>query len=108
VTGGRKKLHNEEIHNVYSSPSIIRMVKSTRVRWAEHAARMRSKRNAYRLWVGKPKGYKPLGRPRRRLVVNVKMDLGEIGCSGVDWIYLAQDRDNCRAVVSTVTNLGDY
>jgi hypothetical protein len=68
VTGGWRKLHNEELYNLYSSPSIIRMIKSRRMRWAGHVARMGDKRNAYRIFVGKPKGTRPLGRPRRRWV----------------------------------------
>jgi hypothetical protein len=71
VTGGLRKLHNEELHNLYSSPSIIRMIKSRRMRWAGHVARMREKRNAYRILVGKPEGKRPVGRPRRRWVDNI-------------------------------------
>jgi hypothetical protein len=92
VTGGRRKLHNEELHNLYSSPSIIRIIKSRRMRWAGHAARMVEKRNVYMLLVGKPEGKRPLGRPRRRWIGNIKMDRLEIGLSVVDWIGLAQDR----------------
>jgi hypothetical protein len=92
VTGGWRKLHNEELRDLYSSPSIIRIIKSRRVTWAGHVARMVEKRNAYRLLVGKPEGERPLGRPRRRWVDNIKMDLLEIGWSSVDWIGLAQDR----------------
>jgi hypothetical protein len=66
VIGGWRKLHNEELYNLYSSPSIIRIIKSRRMRWAGHVARMREKRNVYRLLVGKPEGKRPLGRPRRR------------------------------------------
>jgi hypothetical protein len=93
VTGEWRKLHNEELPDLYSSPSIIRIIKSRRMRWAGHVARMGEKRNAYRLLVGKPEGKRPLGRPRRRWVDNIKMDLLEIGWGGVDWIGLAQDRD---------------
>jgi hypothetical protein len=75
VTGGWRKLHNEELHNLYSSPSIIRIIKSRRMRWSWHAARMEEKRNAYGILVGKPEGKGPLGRPRRRWVDNIKMDL---------------------------------
>jgi hypothetical protein len=75
VMGDWRKLHNEELHNLYSSPSIIRVIKSRRMRWAEHVARMGEKRNAYRILMGKPEGKRPLGRPRCRWVDNIKMDL---------------------------------
>jgi hypothetical protein len=91
VTGGWRKLHNEELHNLYSSPNIIRIMKSRRMRWTGHVARMEEKRNVYRLLVGKPDGKRPLGRPRPRWIDNIKMDLLEIGWSVVDWICLAQD-----------------
>jgi hypothetical protein len=77
----------------YFSPSIIRMIKSRRMRWEGHVARMGEKRNAYRILVGKPEGKRPLGRPRRRWVDNIKIDLREIGWDGMDWIDLAQNRD---------------
>jgi hypothetical protein len=92
VTKGWRKLHNEELHHLYSSPSLSRIIKSRRMRWAGHAAQMEEKRNAYRLLIGKPEGRRPLGRPRRRWMDNIKMDLLEIGLGGVDWIGLAQDR----------------
>jgi hypothetical protein len=86
VTGGWRKLHNEELHNLYSSPSINRIIKSRRVRWAAHVAQMGEKTNVYRLLVGKPEGKRPLGRPRCRWMDNIKMDLLEIGlCCGLDW-----------------------
>jgi hypothetical protein len=75
VTGGWRKLHNEELHNLYSSPSIIRMVKSRRMRLAGHVSGMGEKRNAYRILVGNPEGKRPLGRTRRRWVDDIKMDL---------------------------------
>jgi hypothetical protein len=105
VTGGWIKLHNEELHDLYSLPSIIRIIKSRRMRWTGHVVRMREDRNAYILLVGKPEGKRPLGRPRRRWVDNIRMDLREIGCSGVDWIGLAQARDKWRALVNSVLNL---
>jgi transcription termination factor 2 len=104
VMGGWRKLHNEELHNLYSSPSIIRIIKSRRMRWAGHVARM-EKRNVYRLLVGKPEGKRPLGRPRRRWRDNIKLDLLAIGLGGVDWIGLAQDRYRWRALVNSVMNL---
>jgi hypothetical protein len=84
VTGEWKKLHNEELRDLYFSPSIIRIIKSTRMRWASHVAQIGEKRNAYRLLVGKPVGMRPLGRPRRRWVDNIRMDLGEVGWGDVD------------------------
>jgi hypothetical protein len=81
------------------------MIKSRRMRWAEHVARLGDKRNAYRILVGKPEGKRPLGRPRRRWVDNIKLDLGEIGWGGMDWINLAQDREQWGALVNTVMNL---
>jgi hypothetical protein len=84
VTGGWRKLHNEELHNLYSSPSIIRIIKSRRMRWAGHVARMGENRNVYRLLVGRPEEKRPLGRPRRRWMDNIKMDLSEVGLNVVD------------------------
>jgi hypothetical protein len=81
------------------------MIKSRRMRWAGHVARMEETRNAYRILVGKPEGKRPLGRPRYRWVDNIQMDLREIGWDGMDWISLAQDRDQLRALVNTVINL---
>jgi hypothetical protein len=105
VTGGWRKLHNEELHNLYSSPSKMRIIKSRRMRWAGHVARMGEKRNVYRLLVGKPEGKRPLGRSRSRWIDNIKMDLLEIGLSVEDWIGLAQDRYRWRALVNSVMNL---
>jgi hypothetical protein len=79
VTGSRRKLHNEELHNLHSSPSIIRMIKSRRIRWAGHVARVGDKRNANMILVGNPEGKRPLGRPRSRWVDNIIRDLREIG-----------------------------
>jgi hypothetical protein len=105
VTGSWRKLHNEELHNFYSSPSIIRMIKSRRMRWVGHVARMGEKRNAYRILVGSPAGKRPLGRPRRRWVDHIKMDLREIGWNGRDCIDLAEDRDQWRALLNMVMKL---
>jgi hypothetical protein len=90
---------------LYSSPSIIIIIKSRRMRWARHLARVLEKRNAYRLFVGKPEGKRPLGRPRRRWVHNIGMDIGEVGWGGVDWIGLTQNRNKWRAFVNSVMNL---
>jgi hypothetical protein len=105
VTGQWRKLHNEELHNLYSSPDIIRQDKSRRMRWAGHVARMGEERKVYKVLVGKLKGKIPLGRPRRRWEDGIRMDHREIGLGGVDWIRLSQDRDRWRAVVSAVMNL---
>jgi hypothetical protein len=88
VKGDWRKLHNEQLRNLYSPPNIIRMIKSRRMRWAGHAARMGETRNAYRILVGKPEG-----RPRRKWVENIKIVLREIRRDGMHWIDLAQDRD---------------
>jgi hypothetical protein len=105
VTGGWRKLHNDELHNLYSLPSIIRIIKLRRMRWAGHVARMREKSNVCRLLVGKTEGKRPLGRPRLRWIDNIKMDLSEIELSVVDWIGLAQDRYRWKALVNSVVNL---
>jgi hypothetical protein len=102
---GGKKLHNEELHNLYSSPSIIRIIKSRRMRWAGHVARMVENRNVDMLLVGKPEGKRPLRRPRRRWIDNIKMGLLEIGLIVVDWIGLARDRCRWRALVNAVMYL---
>jgi hypothetical protein len=108
VTGEWRKLHNEELHDLYSSSSIIRIMKSSRMRWVGHVARMGEKRNAYRLLVRRPEGKRPLGRRRRKWVDNIRMDLVEVGWGDVDWIGLAQDRDKWRALVNAVMNFGFY
>jgi hypothetical protein len=105
VTGEWRKLHSEELHNLYSPPNIIRQIKSIRMRWAGHVARMGEEGNVYRVWMGKPEGKRPLGRPRRRWEDGIRMNLREIGWGSVDWIQLAQDRDRWRALVNTVMNL---
>jgi hypothetical protein len=105
VTGEWRKLHNEDLNGLYSLHNIVRVIKSRRLRWVGHVARMGDGRGVYRVLVGKPEGKRPLGRPRRRCEDNVRMDLQEVGCGCKDWIWLAQDRDTWRALVSAVRNL---
>jgi hypothetical protein len=105
VTGEWRKFHSEELHNLYSSPDIIRQIKSRRMRWAGHVAHMRVERKVFKVLVGRPKGKRPLGRPNRRWEDGIIMDLREICWGSVDWIRLAQDRDRWRAVVNAVMNL---
>jgi len=104
VTGQWRRLHNEELNDLYSSPNIVRVIKLRRMRWAGHVARTGEERGVYRVLVGKPDGRRPLGRPRRRWVDNIRMDLQEVGCGYMDWIGLAQDRDRWRAFVNAVMN----
>jgi hypothetical protein len=98
------KLHSGELHNLYSSPDIIRQIKSKRMRWVGNVASMGEGRSVYRILVGKPEGKRPLERPRRRWEDGIKIDLREIGWGCVEWIHLAQDRDRWRAVVNAVMN----
>jgi hypothetical protein len=102
--GSCRKLHNDEIHNLYS-PNIVRVIKSRMMRWTEHVARMGEGRGVYRALVGGPEGKRPLGRPRRRWEDNIKMDLREIGIDVSNWIQLAQDRGRWQAFVNTIMNL---
>jgi len=104
VTGKWRRLHNEELNDLYSSPNIVRVIKLRTMRWAGHVARMGKEKGAYRVLVGKPAGRRPLGRSTRRWVDNVRMDLQEVGCGYMDWIGLAQDRDRWRTLVSAVMN----
>ena len=105
VTGEWRRLHNEELNDLYSSPNIVRVTKSRRMRWTGYVARMGEERGAYRVLVRKPEGKRPLEIPRRRWVNNIRMDLKEVGCGYVDWIGLAQARDRWRTLVSAVMNL---
>jgi hypothetical protein len=104
ATGEWRRLHNEELNDLYSSHNIIRVTKSRRMRWAGHVARMGEERGAYGIFVGRPEGRRPLGKPRCRWEDNIKMDLEEVGW-GMDWIELAQDRDRWRVLVNAVMNL---
>jgi hypothetical protein len=103
VTEEWRKLHNEELHDLYFSPNIERVIKSRR--WAGHLVRMGEERGLYRVLVGKPEGKRPLGRPRRRWEDNIRMDLQQVGCGGMGWIGLTQDRNRWRALVNAVMNL---
>jgi len=105
IFGKWRKLHNEELNDLYSSPNTVRVIKSRRMRWAGHVARMAEERGVYRILVGKPEGKTPVGRPRRRWVDNIRNDLHEVGCGYMDWIGLAQGRDEWRTLVSAVMNL---
>jgi hypothetical protein len=103
--GSWRKLHNDELHNLYSSLNIVRVIKSRRMSWARHVARMGERRGVYRVLIGRPEVRRPLGTPSHRWEDNIKMDLREIGIDGANWIHLAQDRVQWRACVNTVMNL---
>jgi hypothetical protein len=105
VTGGWRKLYNEELHGLYSSRRIVKMIKARMMRWAGHEASIGEVRGAYNILAGRPEGRRPLGRPRRRWEDNIKIDLREIGFWDMDWIHWAQDGDKWRALVNKVMNL---
>jgi len=94
----------EEVNDLYSSPNVVRVVKS-RMRWAGDVASMGERSYAYRVWVGRLEGNRSLGRPRHRWEDNIKMDLQGVGCGSMDWIELAQDRDRWQVLVNAVTNI---
>jgi len=105
VTGEWRRLHNEELNDLYPSPNIVRVIKSRRMKWAWHVARMGEERGLYRVLVGKPEGRRPLGRPRHRWVANIRIDVQEVGCGCMDWNGFAHVRDRWRTLVSAVMNL---
>jgi hypothetical protein len=98
--GSLRKLHNDELNSLYSSPNIVRMIKSRRIWWEGQVSRMEEGRDVYRLLVRRPEGKRPLGRPMRRWEDNIKLDLREIGIDGAKWIQLAQARAQQRAFVT--------
>jgi hypothetical protein len=105
VTGEWRKLHNEELKGFYASLNIVQVMKSRRMRWGGHVARIGVRRGVYRVLVGKPEGKRPLGRPRRRWEDNIRIDVQEVGLGYEDWIGWAQDRDRWRTLVCAVRNL---
>jgi len=105
VTGKWRKLHNEELNDLYPSPNIVWVIKSKRMRWASHVARMGQSRGVYRVLMGTSERKRPLGKPRRRWEDTNKMDLQKVGCGGVDWIELAQDREKWRVLVNAIMSL---
>jgi hypothetical protein len=105
VTGEWRKLQNDEFHPSYSSPNIIRQIKSSRMRWVVHVACMEEERNVYKVLMRKPEGKSQLKRPRRRWEDGIRMNLRETGWGSVEWTQLAQDRDWWQALVNTVMNL---
>ena len=100
-----KRLHNEEFHSLYRSPNIVRVIKSRRLRWTGHEARMEESRSAFKILTGKPTGKRPLGRPRRRWENNIRMDLEERGVNAGNWVDSAQDRNYWKALVNVTLNL---
>ena len=100
-----RKLHDEELNDLYSSPDVVWVIKSRRMSWAGHVVHMGERRCIYKVLVGKPEGKRPIGRPRHRWEYNIKMDIQEVRCRVMDWIELAQDRDRWWSLVNAVMNL---
>ena len=103
--GEWRRLNNEELHSLYRSPNIVRVIKSRRLRWAGHVTRMEEGRSAFKILTGKPTGKIPLGRHRRRWEDNIRMDLEEIGINAENWVDSAQDRNYWRTLVNSALNL---
>ena len=103
--GEWRRLHNEELHSLYRSPNIVTVIKSRRLRWAGHVARMEEGRSALKILTGKPTGRRPLGRPRRRWEDSIRIDLEKIGINAGNWVDSAQDRNYWRALVNAALNL---
>ena len=104
VTVEWRRLHNEELNDLYTSPNIVWVIKSRRMRWAGNVASMGEEKEVYRVLVGKPEGKRPMGRPRRRWVDNIRMELQKVGCGYMGWIGLAQDIDSWQHA-ATICNL---
>ena len=105
VTRKKRKLHKEELIDLYSSPNIVRAIKWRRLKWAVHVARMGNRIGVYRVLVAKPEGKRLFGRARLRWENNIKMDLQEVECGGMDWVELTEDRERWLALVNAVMNL---
>ena len=106
VTGEWRKLHSEKLNDLYSSPNTVWKIKSRTARWAGRVACMgRGEARIYRDLVGKPEGKRPTGRPKCRWKDNIEMDLKEVGCGGMDWIELDQDRDRWPQLMNAVMNI---
>ena len=104
VTGEWGKLHNEELNDLYLSPNVVREIKLRRMRWLFYVAYLGEWRGVYRILAGKPERKRPMGRPKHRWEDNINMDLQEVRCGAMDWIYLAHDRDSWQARVNAVMN----